>query len=342
MIAPRTVRSLARALVLFFLAFSLTTTAPMVRAAGDAPGVMMTTESGKRVEVKFDTTKVRHDGEYKPVKEDAHHNILQEILPKSLRDSVADAIGPSWIDKSPPNKLDVAHIFLGLLVVIFIIGMALAARRKVKGVLPARTWSFAAFFDVLMDGLMGLMESMMPREKALKFLPLVTAFAIFILVSNCLGLVPGFLPPTQSLNTTFALGTVAFLYYNYQGIKTHGFAKYMAHFMGPFPPLAPLMLPIELISHFARPASLALRLMGNMFGDHQVLFIFMSFGIPFIPIPLIAMGLLVCVVQTLVFTLLVIVYLSLAVEEHDHDHDHDHAHDDGHGHHEHGAQPAHA
>jgi F-type H+-transporting ATPase subunit a len=271
--------------------------------------------------------------------EDVHWWLGQEIFPLSLREKVAELIGPSFIDKDPAAKLNVAHIFFGVLVFFIGIFMALAARRKVMGqVLPPNKWGAAAFFDILMEGILGLMTSMMPREKAIRFLPLVTAAAVFILISNLLGLVPGFVPPTQSFNTTLALGSVAFIYYNYHGIRTHGVVKYLKHFMGPMLALAPLMLVIELISHCVRPLSLGLRLMGNMFGDHQVLFIFMSFGLPLVPLPIMALGTLVCIVQTVVFTLLFIVYIALAVEEHDHGHD-DHGHE-GHGHDGHGAHAA--
>jgi len=74
-------------------------------------------------------------------------------------------------------------------------GFGSGARKKVLGSnLPPKSFGAAAFFDILMEMLLGLMTSMMPREKALKFLPIVTSAAVFILISNLLGLVPG-LPP---------------------------------------------------------------------------------------------------------------------------------------------------
>lgn len=273
-----------------------------------------------------------HSAKARPeASEDKHWWLGQEIFPVGLRDKVAGLIGPSFVDKDPAAKLNVAHVFFGVLVFIIGILLALAARRKIVGqVLPPKSFGAAAFFDLLMEGLLGLMTSMMPRERALRFLPVVMAAAVFILLSNLLGLVPGFVPPTQSLNTTLALGLTAFLYFTYQGIRAQGIIGFFKHFMGPMLVLAPLMFVVEMIAYCVRPLSLALRLMGNMFGDHQVLFIFMSFGLPLIPLPIMVLGLMVCVVQTVVFSLLFIVYLSLATEEHHHDEEHGHA--EGHAH----------
>jgi F-type H+-transporting ATPase subunit a len=96
--------------------------------------------------------------------------------------------------------------------------------------------------------------------------------------------------------------------------------------MGPIWWIAPLIFVIELIGHFARILSLSMRLMGNMFGDHMVLSIFLGFNLLLVPLPLIALGLVVCVVQTLVFTLLTIVYIAMAIEQHDDHHEHAEAH----------------
>ncbi len=259
--------------------------------------------------------------------EGEHWSIFLSILPPAAFENLSHMMGPSWLEKNP--HVHVSHIFMALVVFVLMLLLALAASKRLQReedyLVPAKKWGAFAFFDVAVGVLLGMMERMMPRDKALAALPLVTAFAIFILFSNLLGLVPGFLPPTDSLNTTLALGLTAFVAYNYWGIKTHGFGAYFKHFLGPMPALAPLMLPIELISHFARPLSLALRLMGNMFGDHMVLGIFLGFNLLFVPLPVMVLGVLVCVVQTLVFTLLTIVYISMAVEVHEH-HDHeDHA-----------------
>lgn len=277
-------------------------------------------------------------GKVRAAAEDHHWWLGQELIPASTRQSIADLLGKQWLFGDPPAKVDVGHIFLALIVFCLGIGLALSARRQVRGeVLPPAKWSPAAFFDIVVGALMGVMMTMMSREKALKHLPLMTAVAVFILFSNLLALVPGLYPPTQNLNTNLALGLIAFAYYNYQGIKTHGLGKYLAHFAGPILAIAPLMFVIEIISHTVRPLSLAIRLLGNMFGDHQVLFVFLGFSVPLLPLPIMFLGLLVCIVQTLVFTMLFIVYVALATEEHEHEHEPGQAPG-----HEHGAAPAHA
>ena len=168
-------------------------------------------------------------------------------------------------------------------------------------------------YEGILKALDTMLQDSMGRQGR-DFLPFVTMLAIFIFLSNVLGLVPGFTSATGNLNTTAACALLVFLYYNYHGFKQHGI-RYLKHFMGPSLVLAPLMFPIEIISHLARPFSLAIRLFVNMFSDHMVLGLFLSL-VPFLlPIPLMALGLFVCFIQTLVFVLLTVIYLAGAVEE---------------------------
>lgn len=265
------------------------------------------------------------------------HGTWFHLLPglKNVEATIAHKLGHSAMGEELHG---LPHVIMGLFVIVLLLFAAFRYRGHLAvagdgGVVPERKLNARSFIEIVSEAALGMMSGVMGREAAKYFLPLIGSLALFILVANLLGLVPGFLPATDNLNTTLALGAVVFIVTHIYGVKKHGFGHYFAHFLGPVWWLAPLMLPIELISHLARPLSLALRLMGNMFGDHQVLFIFMSFGLPLIPLPLMALGLLVCVVQTVVFTLLFIVYLSLAVEVHDHDHDDAHAHGDkGHAH----------
>lgn len=151
-----------------------------------------------------------------------------------------------------------------------------------------------------------------------KYFTFLSMLFLFILFNNLIGLVPGFLPPTENLNTTLALGIMSFVYYNIQGCKAQGVVNYLKHFMGPLWYMAILVFPIEIISNAVRPLSLALRLRGNMFGDHLVLGIFSSLMPYVVPIIFMVLGLLVSFIQAFVFTILTMVYISLAVAHHDH------------------------
>ena len=150
-----------------------------------------------------------------------------------------------------------------------------------------------------------------------RYVPLLATFFVFILLSNLLGLIPGFSPPTSNVNTTFALGIVSFLAYNYYGLREGGL-KYLKHFMGPMLVLAPLMVLIELMSHSFRPLSLGIRLFANMFADHELITIFTGLTKVGVPVIFYFLGLLVCVVQAFVFTMLTAVYISLAVSHEEH------------------------
>ncbi|MGL4209152.1 MAG: F0F1 ATP synthase subunit A, partial [Candidatus Adiutrix sp.] len=128
------------------------------------------------------------------------------------------------------------------------------------------------FMEVIVGGLETFTVNTI-GEKGRKIFPLLCAIFLFTITQNLLGLVPGFDAPTANINTNAAMALFVFLYYNYVGIKAWG-PKYIKHFMGPMLPLAPLMLPIELVSHCARPLSLTLRLFGNIRGEEIVLMLF--------------------------------------------------------------------
>ncbi len=148
-----------------------------------------------------------------------------------------------------------------------------------------------------------------------EYMPVIGMFSVLILLSNLIGLIPGFMPPTGSIIVTLSLALCSFVVYNWYGVKAHG-VGYAKHFMGPIALMAPLFLPIELVSHVARPMSLAIRLFGNIFGDHQVGGVFLHL-VPFaIPVPFILLGIFVAFVQTLVFVLLSMIYIAGAVEHH--------------------------
>ena len=131
---------------------------------------------------------------------------------------------------------------------------------------------------------------------------------------NLAGLVPGFNPPTDQFNVTIAFAVIIFLMTHFLGIRQHG-AGYIKQFLGPMPLLAPLMFPVEVVSHCVRPLSLSIRLFGNMIGDHKGVMVFTSILAVGLPIPFMGLGILVSVLQAFVFVLLSAIYFELAMSE---------------------------
>ena len=188
-----------------------------------------------------------------------------------------------------------------------------------SAIVPDKGISFRNIFESFGEFLYNLAVSIMGEKETKKYFTLIVTLFMVIFFNNVIGVIPGFLPPTDNLNTTLAMGIFVFIYYNYQGVKVQGLVGHIKHFLGPVAFLAPLMLIIELISHAVRPISLGLRLKGNMEGDHLVLSIFSDLVPYIVPIPFYALGIFVSFVQAFVFTLLTMIYIGSAVEHHDHE-----------------------
>ena len=138
---------------------------------------------------------------------------------------------------------------------------------------------------------------------------------IFLLAANLIGIIPGFVSPTQVIYVPVGCALLAFLYYNIVGLRKNGLVKYARHFAGPIWWLAPLMIPIEIIGHLARPLSLTIRLFANMYAGEQVTLVFLS--LTYLVVPALFMGLHVFVglLQAYIFVLLTMIYVAGAVEE---------------------------
>jgi len=136
---------------------------------------------------------------------------------------------------------------------------------------------------------------------------------VFILFANLLGIIPGFESPTMFPSVPLGCAVATFLYYNVAGIRANGVGKYLAHFAGPVWWLAPIMLPIELVSHLARPLSLTIRLYANMFAGEQVTLAFLS--LTYFVVPAVFMGLhvFVSLLQAYIFMLMTMIYVAGAV-----------------------------
>ncbi|MDB4962000.1 MAG: synthase subunit [Myxococcales bacterium] len=213
------------------------------------------------------------------------------------------------------------HVLISMVVVLFVLWGSIAFFRGLKGpdkgIVPPRKMNLRNFFEYTAESVYGMVEGAMGEKNAARFFPLIGALWLFILFNNMFALIPGFSAPTDTLKTNVGLALFVFLLTHVYGVKEHGIA-YFKHFLGPSIPLIPLMLPIELISHIARPMSLAVRLMGNMMADHKVVMSFFALVPILVPIPFLLLGLLVCLIQAIVFCTLTMVYIAMAVEHEEH------------------------
>ena len=142
----------------------------------------------------------------------------------------------------------------------------------------------------------------------------LTVLGLFILFCNLLGVIPGFESPTAVPIVPLGCAICAFFYYQAQGFK-HSGVGYLKHFAGPMPALAPLMIPIEIISHLARVLSLTIRLFANMFAGDMVTLVFFSLVPLVVPIAFLGLHIGVSLLQTYIFVLLTTVYLQGAVAD---------------------------
>lgn len=213
------------------------------------------------------------------------------LKPLHLNEASADAIAYTW------------------LVIVLLLLLSVLATRTLNSV-PGRLQNF---MEVVIGGIENMIVETM-GEHGRPFFPLIATLALFILVSNLIGLVPGFFPPTANINTTAACAIIVFLSTHVVGIKHHGL-HYLKHFMGPIAWLAPVMFFIEVIGHLSRPVSLTLRLFGNMNGHELVLMIFFGLAPFLVPLPMILMGVLVSFIQAFVFMLLAMIYIQGSLEE---------------------------
>jgi F-type H+-transporting ATPase subunit a len=232
------------------------------------------------------------------------------------------------------------HVTYTWLAMIILAGLAFMASRNVA-LVPRGVQNF---MEVVLEQFLTLLDEVIGHDGR-RYLPLIATLGLFILTSNLLGLVPGLVAPTANMYTTIACAVIVFCYYHYLGIRKQGFVGYLKHFCGPVPWLAPLMFPIEVVSHLARVLSLSLRLFGNMFAGHILLaVIFLLTGLDglfgwaltgklgglLLGLPggavliaftvgfLLPLKILVAVLQAFVFCLLSMVYISGAIEDTEH------------------------
>lgn len=205
-------------------------------------------------------------------------------------------------------------LFLTLLIGI---SYRAAVQKAGSDVSPAGRFNIRGVVEMILEFVQGIGTNIIGPEKVKPYLPTLFGVFLFIFISNLTGLIPGLTPATESINTNLVLGLFVFLVFNAAGIREHGLIGYLKTYAGPLLVMAPIIFVIEGVGMLARPLSLALRLYGNIFGDHLVLAVFTDLTKLVLPSILMFFGLLVACLQSFVFTLLSSIYILMAIS-HDH------------------------
>ncbi len=192
-----------------------------------------------------------------------------------------------------------------IMIIVFIVAYLISRRfSTIPGGIQSLVEMVADFLYDLLEGNMG--------KEGRKFLPLIGTLFLFILFLNLAWFIPEMKPPTTDLSTTVAFAVVTIILVELIGIKKKGLGGYIKHFFQPSPFLFPLMVIEELI----KPVSLSLRLFANMFGEKTVVAaLFLMFPL-LLPTPVMVLGVIMGVIQALVFSLLTVVYISSFIKGH--------------------------
>jgi F-type H+-transporting ATPase subunit a len=218
------------------------------------------------------------------------------------------------------------HIVWTIILMIIVTALVLFLRGRLSVDRPSKGQQL---LEVIVEQIRALLDQVIgPYGR--RYVPVVGSFAIFILVGNLMGLIPGLGAPTENINVTGALGITAFLYYIAMGFRQQGLG-YLKHFMGGLTgalafAIGWLIFVVEIISNTVRPVTLSLRLFVNMYADHQIGGAFLQLTPWIVPIFTIVLAVFVAFIQTFIFIMLTMVYLSETVPHEEQDHE-EHGHE---------------
>ena len=226
-----------------------------------------------------------------------------------------DAIGlPAHGGESALAQILAPHMQYSYLAMIICVILAKMGTSKME-MIPTGVQNF---MEAFVGGLEDFIDDQTHDNKKTRIIfPMIGTFALYILIANYMGLIPGFMSPTANLNVTLGCTAISIFTYHALGIRFHG-AGYIKHFLGPVPAMAPFMLPIEVFSHIGRILSLSIRLFGNMVSKEILLGLLFMLAGPYLgPLPMMFLGVLVCLIQAFIFMVLSIVYsVEAMAEEH--------------------------
>jgi F-type H+-transporting ATPase subunit a len=206
-----------------------------------------------------------------------------------------------------------SHVVLAVLIIALIVK---AATKNMK-VVPTGAQNV---LEAYLQGVLAMGKDVVGEKYARQYIPLIATLGLMIFFSNMIGIIPGFESPTANINFTLPLALIVFFYYNFEGIRKNGIVDYVAHFAGPVKWLAPLMFPIEIISHLSRIVSLSFRLFGNVRGDDLFLWVLIMLAPYLVPLPAYVLLTFMAFLQAFIFMMLTYVYLAGAVLLHEESH----------------------
>ena len=269
--------------------------------------------------------------------EKLHHELwIVKIVNAIFGPVVAALLRPLGYEFAPGQAVIPDHLVMCALVVVVLAVIGLVLRSQLSVDSPSR-------LQIVLEDVVGFFVNLLKSnigETGPRYLPLVATMGLFIFTANLFGKVPGLMSPTANINVPLGCALTVWVYYQFQGIRVQGIIGHLKHFaLPPGAPVfsAPIMFPIEVISHLSRVMSLTIRLFGNVFGEEMVVLILGSL-IPFIvPLPMMVLGLLTGSLQAFIFVMLTTIYLAGVVHVEHEKHGHDEAHGGPHQAHAHAA-----
>lgn len=244
---------------------------------------------------------------------------------RAIMPSIYGLFGAHWHEPAPGELVIPEHIVWTVLVLIICMVGVWLLKRRLSVDRPSKGQQL---LEVLVEQIRGLLDQVIgPYGR--RYLPMIGSFAIFILIANLMGQIPGLGAPTENMNVTGALGVTSFLYFIISGFRQQGI-RYLKHFTGGLSgallfAMGWLIFVVEIVSNCVRPVTLSLRLFVNMYADHKIAGAFVDLVAPIVPIFTIVLGVFVSFVQTFIFIMLSMVYLSETVPHEEHDTE-EHAH----------------
>jgi F-type H+-transporting ATPase subunit a len=244
-----------------------------------------------------------------------HHELwFTELLNNYLAAPAQAVLNLAGVHAVNPERPWVNFVAMEIMVALIIIVLFAIVRSRLSVDKPGK---LQQLFEVVYSFQRQQAEEIIGHHDGPKYVAFAGTLFIFVLFGNLIGVVPSFESPTMFAPVPLGCAMATFLVYNLLGFGANGFG-YLKHFTGPIPWLAPLMLPIEIISHFARPMSLTIRLFANMLAGEKVTLVFLSLTYFLVPAVFMGLHVFVSLIQAFIFMVLTMIYIGGAVSHEEH------------------------